>query len=115
MPSTPLLPKPPGTKIPSASASLEGTIAHKLYGKDLIQERHRHRYEFNNTYRQMLEDAGLVISGRNPKRDLVEIVEVPNHPYFVACQFHPEFNSRPNRAHPLFQGLINAAHKKKYN
>ena len=93
----------------------EGTIAHKLYGKDLIQERHRHRYEFNNTYRQMLEDAGLVISGRNPKRDLVEIVEVPNHPYFVACQFHPEFNSRPNRAHPLFQGLINAAHKKKYN
>ena len=62
-----------------------------------------------------LEDAGLVISGRNPKRDLVEIVEVPNHPYFVACQFHPEFNSRPNRAHPLFQGLINAAHKKKYN
>ena len=93
----------------------EGTIAHKLYGKDLIQERHRHRYEFNNTYRQMLEDAGLVISGRNPKRDLVEIVEVPNHPYFVACQFHPEFNSRPNRAHPLFQGLIDAAHKKKYN
>ena len=78
-------------------------------------ERHRHRYEFNNTYRQMLEDAGLVISGRNPKRDLVEIVEVPNHPYFVACQFHPEFNSRPNRAHPLFQGLIDAAHKKKYN
>ena len=63
----------------------------------------------------MLEDAGLVISGRNPKRDLVEIVEVPNLPYFVACQFHPEFNSRPNRAHPLFQGLIDAAHKKKYN
>lgn len=93
----------------------ENSKAHEAYESALIYERHRHRYEFNNTYRQMLEDAGLVISGRNPKRDLVEIIEVPNHPYFVACQFHPEFNSRPNRAHPLFQGLIDAAHKKKYN
>ncbi len=92
-----------------------GTMAHKLYNQDVIHERHRHRYEFNNTYRKTLEDAGLVVSGHNPKRDLVEIIELPDHPYFIACQFHPEFKSRPNHAHPLFQGLVNAAHKRKYN
>lgn len=94
---------------------IDGTMAKRLYGQDVIHERHRHRYEFNNVYRKALEDAGMVISGINPKRNLVEIVELPDHPYFIACQFHPEFRSRPTRAHPLFQGLINAAHKKKYN
>ena len=93
---------------------VEGTKAHALYGEDIIHERHRHRYEFNNVYRDTLEKAGLVVSGINPKRNLVEIVELPDHPYFIACQFHPEFKSRPTRSHPLFQGLINAAHKKKY-
>lgn len=93
---------------------IDGTMAHRLYGQDIIHERHRHRYEFNNVYRKALEDAGLVVSGVNPKRNLVEIIELPNHPYFIACQFHPEFRSRPTRSHPLFQGLINAAHKKKY-
>jgi CTP synthase len=90
------------------------TKAASLYKEETIKERHRHRYEFNNVYRDILVDAGLVISGKNPKRDLVEIIEVPEHPYFIACQFHPEFKSRPNRAHPLFQGLVNAAHDKKY-
>ena len=93
---------------------MEGTKARELYGEEIIHERHRHRYEFNNVYRETLEKAGLVVSGINPKRNLVEIVELPDHPYFIACQFHPEFKSRPTRSHPLFQGLINAAHKKKY-
>ncbi|HIX81646.1 MAG TPA: gamma-glutamyl-gamma-aminobutyrate hydrolase family protein, partial [Candidatus Erysipelatoclostridium merdavium] len=92
----------------------KGTKAHKLYGKEIIEERHRHRYEFNNEYRQVLIDNGLIISGVNPERNLVEIIEIEEHPYFVACQFHPEFTSRPNRSQPLFQGLITAAHKRKY-
>lgn len=83
-----------------------GTLASKLYGKTLIQERHRHRYEFNNAYRVQLEQAGLVVSGVNPQANLVEIVELPQHPFFISCQFHPEFISRPQRPHPLFQGLI---------
>jgi CTP synthase len=82
------------------------TIAHKAYGKDLIQERHRHRYEVNNNYRKILEDGGLVISGINPEANLVEIVELKNHKFFVACQFHPEFSSRPQRSHPLFREFI---------
>lgn len=93
----------------------EGTMARALYGKDLIKERHRHRYEINNKYRQILQDNGLVISGINPERDLIEIIELPDHPYFIASQFHPEFTSRPNRSEPLFQGLITAAYKRKYN
>ena len=92
----------------------KGTKAHKLYGKEIIEERHRHRYEFNNEYRQVLIDNGLIISGVNPERNLVEIIEIEEHPYFVACQFHPEFTSRPNRSQPLFQGLITAAYKRKY-
>lgn len=88
-----------------------GTLASKLYGKTLIQERHRHRYEFNNAYRVQLEQAGLVVSGVNPQADLVEIVELPNHPYFIACQFHPELLSRPQHPHPLFQGLVAAVAK----
>jgi CTP synthase len=93
---------------------IPGTKAYALYGQETIQERHRHRYEFNNIYKETLEKAGLVVSGFNPRRNLVEIIELPNHPYFVACQFHPEFKSRPTRSHPLFQGFINAAHAKKY-
>ncbi len=89
--------------------------AYRLYGKQDIKERHRHRYEFNNEYRDILEKNGLRVVGVNTQRNLVEIVEIEDHPYFVACQFHPEFSSRPNRAQPLFLGLISAAHKGKYN
>ncbi len=89
-----------------------GTAAQKVYDADTVRERHRHRYEFNNEYRQQLTDKGLVISGLNPERDLVEIVELKDHPWFVACQFHPEFGSRPYRAHPLFRGFVEAALKR---
>jgi CTP synthase len=85
------------------------SIARELYGKDLISERHRHRYEVNNAYRQQLVDAGMRIAGVNPKRDLVEIIELPDHPFFIGTQFHPEFRSRPLSPHPLFVGLIKAA------
>ena len=87
----------------------EGTKAREVYGQDLIYERHRHRWEFNNKYRTELTKAGLVISGTSPDDRLVEIVELPDHPYFVGCQFHPEFKSRPTKAHPLFKGLISTA------
>lgn len=85
------------------------TKAYKAYGKLEISERHRHRFEFNNRYRMDLEDSGLVISGINPDRNLVEIIELKNHPWFVACQFHPEYKSRPNRPHPLFRDFVKAA------
>ena len=85
------------------------TLAHKLYGKEVIYERHRHRYEFNNTYRNLLLEAGYVISGTSPDGRLVEIIELPSHPFFVATQFHPEFKSRPSAPHPLFSGFIEAA------
>jgi CTP synthase len=89
----------------------EGTIVRALYGAARISERHRHRYEVNNAYRARLEEAGLVISGTSPDRELVEFVELPprTHPFFVATQAHPEFRSRPTRAHPLFRGLVGAA------
>jgi CTP synthase len=87
----------------------DGTLASKLYKEGLIYERHRHRYEVNNSYRQQLEQGGLVCSGVSPDYRLVEIVEMKNHPFFIATQFHPEFKSRPNRAHPIFAGLIAAA------
>ena len=87
----------------------EGTLAHKVYGATVISERHRHRYEFNNAYRDRLGSAGMRFSGVNQDLDLVEIVEIESHPYFIACQFHPEFRSRPDRAHPLFAGLVAAA------
>jgi CTP synthase len=87
----------------------EGSIAHSLYGKTEIFERHRHRYEFNNIYREMLCGKGLRISGTSPDKELVEIVELPGHPWFVGCQFHPEFMSRPRNPHPLFRGFIKAA------
>lgn len=93
---------------------LPGTKAYNLYGKEEIQERHRHRYEFNNAFRELLESHGLIVSGVNPKRNLVEIIELKEHPYFVAGQFHPEFSSRPNRPQPLFQGFITAACQRKF-
>ncbi len=87
----------------------EGTRAREIYGTDRIDERHRHRYEFNNDYREVLTEAGLVLSGLSPDGRLVEMVELPDHPFFVAGQFHPELKSRPNRAHPLFRSFIAAA------
>ncbi len=86
-----------------------GSRARSLYGDESVTERHRHRYEFNNAYRERLEAAGLSIAGTNPERDLVEIVEVADHPFFVGVQFHPEFKSKPTHAHPLFRGFVEAA------
>ncbi|HET9128201.1 MAG TPA: CTP synthase [Propionibacteriaceae bacterium] len=90
---------------------VRGTLVHKLYGKTKVEERHRHRYEVNNEYRERLERAGLVISGTSPDRGLVEFIELPTsvHPFFVGTQAHPELKSRPTRPHPLFKGLIEAA------
>ena len=87
----------------------EGSLAASIYGELEIHERHRHRYEFNNDYREELSAAGLSLSGLSPDGHLVEVIELPGHPWFVAGQFHPELKSRPNRAHPLFRGLIGAA------
>ena len=84
----------------------EGTMAFKEYKSSEIKERHRHRYEFNNKYKEILEEHGMIISGINEKANLVEIVELKNHPHFIACQFHPEFKSRPTRPHPLFNSFI---------
>ena len=86
----------------------KGTKARELYNKDEIEERHRHRYEFNNKYRECMQEKGLVVSGTSPDNELVEIIEIPSHPYFIAAQFHPEFKSRPDRPHPLFIGLVEA-------
>lgn len=88
---------------------VSGSLAERLYGEPQVFERHRHRYELNNDYRETLQRKGLLCSGLSPDYRLVEIVEIPSHPYFIATQFHPEFKSRPNRAHPLFRGLIEAA------
>ena len=88
---------------------LPGSRAAAAYGSEHIDERHRHRYEFNNSYRTALAEAGLVFSGLSPDGQLVEIVELEDHPWFVGVQFHPELKSRPNRAHPLFRELIAAA------
>ena len=89
-----------------------GTLAERLYNDTSVMERHRHRYEFNNEYRETLARCGMVCSGLSSDYRLVEIIEIPAHPYFIATQFHPEFRSRPNRAHPLFSGLIAAALKR---
>ena len=91
----------------------QGTKAHKAYGVKLISERHRHRYEVNNDFREHLEKKGLVVSGINPERNLIEIIELKNHPFFVATQFHPEFKSRPLNPHPLFREFIKSALKKR--
>lgn len=87
----------------------EGSLVHRLYGQTTIAERHRHRYEFNNTYRQQLSEAGLRFSALSQANDLVEVVEIDNHPWFIGCQFHPEFTSTPRDGHPLFTGFIKAA------
>ena len=86
-----------------------GSVAARLYGKDEISERHRHRYEVNNAFKSRLSDGGMVLSGHNPELNLVEMIELPDHPYFVGCQFHPEFKSKPFAPHPLFSGFIRAA------
>jgi len=88
---------------------VEGSKAHSLYGRDLIMERHRHRYEVNNNYVDRLQQAGLRVGGWSADDTLVEVVEIPDHPWFVACQFHPEFTSTPREGHPLFFGFISAA------
>jgi len=90
-----------------------GTRAHALYGQDVVGERHRHRYEFNNRYRTQLEDVGLVISGKSMDDLLVEVLELPDHPWFIACQAHPEFLSTPRKGHPLFIGFVRAARERK--
>ncbi len=87
----------------------EGSHAKEIYGENLIYERHRHRYEFNNEFRKAMQEAGLVLSGLSPDERLVEIVELPDHPWFIGVQFHPEFRSRPNRPHPLFADFIRAS------
>ena len=84
----------------------KGTHAHQAYGEKEISERHRHRYEFNNAYLKELKGAGLIISGVCPQGNLVEMVELADHPYFLGCQFHPEFKSKPFEAHPLFAKFI---------
>ena len=91
----------------------EGTLAQKMYGVSEVRERHRHRYEFNNAYREQLLAKGFVLSGLSPERRLVEIVELRDHPWFLATQFHPEYNSRPHRPHPLFSGFVGAGLRRK--
>ncbi len=86
-----------------------GTLMEKCYGTDYISERHRHRYEFNNDYKDVLTAAGLVVSGQSPDGELVETVEVPENDFYLGVQFHPEFKSRPNRPHPIFRKFIESA------
>jgi CTP synthase len=90
------------------------SLAFQLYQKDVITERHRHRYEFNNQYLEKLEQAGMNFSGKSIDGRLVEVIEIRDHPWFLACQFHPEFTSTPRKGHPLFSGFVAAAsqHKK---
>jgi CTP synthase len=88
---------------------LPGTQAAKAYSEPVVEERHRHRFEFNNAYRDLMEQHGIVFSGRSPDNRLIEIVELSGHPFMVGSQFHPEFKSRPNRAHPLFRAFMEAA------
>ena len=85
------------------------SLAREIYGEDIISERHRHRYEVNIAYAQELEEAGLRFSGMSPSGHLPEIVEIPEHPWFIGVQFHPEFKSRPKGAHPLFKSYVEAA------
>jgi len=87
----------------------KGTVAEKIYQTSKISERHRHRYEVSNEFRDELAAAGLVMAGQSPDGRLVEMVELPEHPYFIGCQFHPEFKSRPLRPHPLFTSFVKAA------
>jgi CTP synthase len=91
----------------------KGTVAEKIYGNGEVLERHRHRYEFNMKYREKMREKGFMISGTSPDGALAELIELRDHPYFLACQYHPEFQSKPNKPHPLFKGFIEAciAHK----
>ena len=91
----------------------EGTHAYRAYGIRDISERHRHRYEFNNAYREILTGHGLKVSGLSPDGELVEIIEIEDHPWFLGCQFHPEFKSRPTDPHPLFRAFVEASLKGK--
>ena len=91
----------------------ENSLARKLYGKEEVAVRHRHRYEYNNDYKERLEKVGLICSGTSPDGKLVEMVEIPSHPFFIASQFHPEFTSRPDKPQPLFAGLVKAAKERK--
>jgi CTP synthase len=91
----------------------EGTNAFRAYGTKEISERHRHRYEFNNAYREILTRQGMKISGLSPDGELVEIIEIEDHPWFLGCQFHPEFKSRPTDPHPLFKAFIEASLREK--
>jgi CTP synthase len=90
-------------------ATKDGTLTHRIYGKKEISERHRHRFEVNNAYRETLEKAGLTLSGTSPDNELVEIIELKDHPWFIGVQFHPEFKSAPRTPHPLFRSFIAAA------
>ena len=90
----------------------ENTLARRIFGKPHVEDRHRHRFEFNNIYREQLAEAGLIISGVYPDADLVEIIELADHPWFLGCQSHPEFRSRPMAPHPLFESFIGACLKK---
>jgi len=87
---------------------VKGTLAEKIYGSGEVMERHRHRYEFNIKYRDRMSDKGFAISGTSPDGALAELIELRGHPYFVGCQYHPEFQSKPNKPHPLFKGFIQA-------
>src|SRR5213078_1957016 len=87
----------------------KGTLAEKIYGQPEVRERHRHRYEFNMKYRDRMNEKGFVISGTSPDGTLAELIELRDHPYFVGCQYHPEFQSKPNKPHLLFKGFIAAA------
>ena len=104
-----------GTKAPACGSepgrrkSQHGTLAEKIYGSDEVLERHRHRYEFNMKYRDQMREKGFAISGTSPDGALAELIELRDHPYFLACQYHPEFQSKPNKPHPLFKGFIQAA------
>ena len=92
---------------------VEGTKAHAAYGTDSAEERHRHRYEVNNEYLEKMAEAGMIVSGKSPDGLLVEMVEIPTHPWFVATQAHPELKSRPTRPHPIFKDFVEAAIKEK--
>ena len=89
-----------------------GTMGQRLYNDEVVYERHRHRYEFNNAYRSLFLESGYEISGTSPDGRLVELIELKNHPFFTACQYHPEFLSRPGKPHPLFRGLVEAAQQR---
>ena len=91
----------------------EGSLARSLYGSDWIDERHRHRFEMNSSFRSRLEKKGLAVTGLSPDGFLPEIIEIKGHPWFIGVQFHPEFKSRPNRPHPLFAGFIAASNRTK--